>query len=85
LGPLYGIEGAVWHPSICGRLDIADAFRLYTESGAYATFEENRKGKIELGYFADLVVFNKNPLEKKNLTELKIQSVMVGGSFVKQR
>jgi predicted amidohydrolase YtcJ len=85
LGPLYGIEGAVWHPSICGRLDIADAFRLYTESGAYATFEENRKGKIEPGYFADLVVFNKNPLEKKNLTELKIQSVMVGGSFVKQR
>jgi predicted amidohydrolase YtcJ len=83
LGPLYGIGGAVRHPSICGRLDIADAFRLYTETASYATFEEARKGKIEPGYLADLVVLDKNPLEEKNLHNLKIVSVMVGGNFVK--
>jgi len=84
LGPLYGIGGAVWHPSSCGRLDIADAFRLYTETASYATFEETQKGKIEPGYLADLVILNKNPLEERNLRSLKIESVMVGGNFVKQ-
>lgn len=81
LGPLYGIEGAVLHPSSCGRLDTATAFRLYTEAGAYATFDETRKGKLQAGYLADLVVLDKNPLEEKNLTGLKINAVMVGGEF----
>lgn len=83
LSPLYGIRGAVSHPSACGKLDIAEAFRLYTESGAYSTSEEKRKGRIEPGYLADLLVLNKNPLEEKNLNQLKVRSVMVGGSFVK--
>jgi len=84
LGPIYGIEGALSHPSACGKLDVAEAFRLYTESAAYATFEEKMKGKMEPGYYADLVVLNKNPLEDRNLKELRIRSVMVGGSFVKK-
>ena len=82
LGPLYGIPGAVRHPSTQCKLDIADAFRLYTESGAYATFDEKKKGKLEPGYLADMLVLNKDPLEAKNLSTLKIKSVMVGGRFV---
>jgi predicted amidohydrolase YtcJ len=82
LGPLYGIPGAVWHPSSYCKLDVAEAFRLYTEAGAYATFDEKKKGKLEPGYLADLLVLNKNPLEEKNLSELKIESVMVGGRVV---
>lgn len=85
LGPFYGIEGAVGHPSTCGKLHIADAFRLYTAAGAYGTFDEKKKGKIEPGYFADLVVIDKNPLEEKNLRSLKIDSVMVAGDFVYKR
>ena len=79
LGPLYGIQGAIAHPSEEERLTVAEAFSLYTEAGAYATFEEKKKGKIEPGYFADLVILDKNPLEKKNLAGLKIEGVMVGG------
>ena len=82
LGPLYGIPGAVWHPSECCRLNVAEAFRLYTEAGAYATFDEKKKGKLEPGYLADLLVLNKNPLEERNLGDLKIKSVMVGGRVV---
>jgi hypothetical protein len=84
LGPLYGIPGAVRHPSLCRRLHISDAFRLYTEAGAYPTFEEKKKGKLEPGYLADLLVLNKDPLEENNLSQLKVKSVMVGGRFVKQ-
>jgi predicted amidohydrolase YtcJ len=85
LGPLYGVKGAVWHPSNCGRLHIADAFRLYTEAGAYATFDEKKKGRINPGYFADLVFLNKNPLKEGNLNSLKVDAVMVNGSFAYRR
>jgi len=85
VGPLYGLQGAVSHPFDCGRLNIAQAFRLYTEAGAYATFEENRKGKVQPGYLADLVMLNENPLEEKNLPGLEIEAVMVGGAFGYQR
>ncbi len=81
MGPLYGIYGAVAHPFDCGRLDIASAFRLYTEAGAYATFEEEKKGKLQPGYFADLVVLDRNPLDEENLSAMKIDAVMVGGVF----
>ncbi|MDH4211667.1 MAG: amidohydrolase [candidate division WOR-3 bacterium] len=82
LGPLYGIQGAIKHPSEDERLSIAQAFLLYTEAGAFATFEEKKKGKLEQGYLADLVVLNENPLEERNLLNLKVEGVMVGGEMV---
>jgi len=82
LGPLYGIQGAINHPCEDERLSIAQAFLLYTESGAYATFEEKRKGKLERGYFADLTILNENPLEAQNYADLKVEAVMVGGDMV---
>jgi predicted amidohydrolase YtcJ len=82
MGPLDGLHSAITHPVSSERLDVATAFRLYTETGAYATFEEKIKGRVEPGYFADLVILDKNPLEEKNLRNLKIESVMVGGRFV---
>lgn len=81
LGPLYGIGGALGHPSQCGRLDAATAFRTYTEAGAFAAFDEERKGRLRAGYLADLVVLDQNPLEEKNLRRLKIEAVMAGGAF----
>jgi predicted amidohydrolase YtcJ len=85
IGPLYGIKGGVGHPSECERLTVAETFRLYTETGAFATFEEKRKGRLEPGCLADIVVLNENPLEEKNLARLKIQAVMVGGVIVYSR
>jgi len=82
LGPLYGIQGALTHPFPCGRLDPIDAFRLYTQEPAFATFEEDKKGAIEAGRFADLVVLDKNPLTEKNLDTIKIVMVFVGGRIV---
>jgi predicted amidohydrolase YtcJ len=82
LGPLYGIQGAIKHPSEDERLSIAQAFLLYTEAATFATFEEKKKGKLEQGYLADLVVLNENPLEERNLPNLKIEGVMVGGEMV---
>ncbi len=82
VGPLYGIQGAIEHPFSCGRLESTDALRLYTKDAAFATFEEDRKGTIDTGKFADLVVLSKNPLTEKNVDMIKIIMVFVGGKIV---
>ncbi len=82
LGPLYGIQGALTHPFPCGRLNHINAFRMYTKEGAYATFEEKRKGTIDTGKFADLVILDRDPLKEKNLDTIKIVMVIIGGKIV---
>ncbi len=82
LGPLYGLQGATCHPFACGRLKPIDAFRCYTEGGAFATFDERRKGRIDNGFLADLVVLDKNPLSENNTNRIKVLMTMVNGEFL---
>jgi predicted amidohydrolase YtcJ len=85
LGPLYGLQGAILHPFACGRLKPVDAFRCYTQGGAFATFDEKRKGRLDTGFLADLVVLDKSPISEKNTHQIKILMTMVNGEFVYKR
>ena len=52
------------NPSLpCESLSMDDAIRIFTCSGAYASFEEATKGKIVPGMLADFTVLEKNPFE----------------------
>ena len=82
LGPLYGIQGALGHPFSCGRLNRHAAFRAYTKDGAYATFDEDKKGTIATNKLADLVILDKNPLKEKELDKIKILMVLIAGKIV---
>jgi predicted amidohydrolase YtcJ len=61
-----------------------DALKLYTINGAQLTFEDNAKGSIEKGKFADLVVLSADYLEVpvKQIESIKPLATMVGGRFV---
>ena len=85
MGPFYGIEGAIRHPSSYGRLRPIDAIRLYTKDAAYATFDEDILGAIEPGRLADLIVLDKNPLKVKDTKKIKVMMVIVDGRIVYQR
>ncbi|MDW8060079.1 MAG: amidohydrolase [Thermomicrobium sp.] len=68
--PWVGIRAAVLRRTRTGeplgpaqRIGVAEAIRLYTAGGAYAHFEEDRKGRIAPGYLADLVAVDRDPLE----------------------
>jgi predicted amidohydrolase YtcJ len=61
-----------------------DALRMYTLGGAWFTFEEDRKGSIEVGKFADLAVLSGDYLTVPEDQIRSLQSLMtlVGGRVV---
>jgi hypothetical protein len=54
--------------------------------GAYADFAESKKGSLEPGKFADLIVWHDDPFSVavKNIVDLTVDLTMVGGKVVHQ-
>ena len=65
-------------------ISIEEALKSYTINAAFAAFEENLKGSIEVGKFADLVLLNKNPLDtpKDKIREIQIIETIIKGQTV---
>ncbi|MEO8126193.1 MAG: amidohydrolase [Bryobacteraceae bacterium] len=74
-------KGNVWGPK--QRITIAEALRVATLNGAYASFEEKLKGSIQAGKLADLVVLGRDPLKENptSLVTIPIERTMVGGEW----
>ena len=70
INPIRGLHTAVTRRTITGqpesgwvpeqKIKIEDALLAYTQLGAYASFEENIKGRIAAGYLADIIVFSQD-------------------------
>lgn len=69
------------------RIGMLDAIRMYTYNGAYASFEEDKKGSIEPGKFADLIVLSEDILsvDPENLKEVKVDMTMIDGEILYTR
>ncbi len=66
------------------RLTIEEAIRIYTAGSAYAEFEEHRKGTLETGMLADMVVWDRDLLTipEVEILETRPQLTIVGGRIV---
>ncbi len=62
--PLYGIEGALSHPSERERIDFFQALKIYTKGSAFLSFDENKLGEIKENYPADIVILKDKKIEK---------------------
>ncbi len=69
LDPFLGIKGAINHFIESERIDLKDALYLYSTAGSEFLFMEDKVGKIESGYYADLIVIDEhlNLIENINL------------------
>jgi predicted amidohydrolase YtcJ len=95
--PFRGIYCAVTRKDLSGfpengffpeeRVDIYDAVDRYTAGSAWAEFQENVKGRVAPGYYADLVVLDRDiftvPVEE--IPGTKAEITMVGGKIVYRR
>jgi predicted amidohydrolase YtcJ len=76
------MSGNVWGPS--QKITVEEAIRIGTIHGAYASFEEDVKGSLEPGKFADLVVLDEDPtkVDPNSIINIKIERTMVDGKWV---
>lgn len=69
------------------RVSVMQALRMFTYNGAYASFEEDRKGTVEAGKLADLAVLSGDLLKTPpdRIRELKVDMTVIDGRIVYQR
>ena len=94
LNPMLGLYAAVTRKTLSGipeggwfpheKLTIEEAIQAYTLNTAYAGFEENIKGSLEVGKLADMVVLSENLLEisPDNIKDVTVKTTIIGGVVV---
>ena len=72
-------DGRVWGPS--QRITVAEAMRICTMGGAYASFEEDVKGSVTTGKLADFVVLAADPhdADPDAIKEIPVLRTVAGG------
>ncbi len=82
---LKGEPSEGFYPEEC--MDIYDAVDAYTYESAYASFEENVKGRIKPGYYADMVVLSQDifKIPGDEIINTKVDATIVDGRFVYER
>jgi len=95
--PIEGIYAAVNRQTLDGKnpdgwvpeqkITVEQALRGYTYEGAYASFEEDRKGMIKIGMLADMVLLDRDltAIPAETIRETKVLKTVVGGRVVYSR
>ncbi len=97
LNPLLGLYAAVtrrtldnknpdgWIPE--QKISIEDAIKCYTINSAYASFEENIKGSIEIGKLADFIVLSDDILtiDPVKIKDAKVVMTIFDGKVIYTR
>ena len=89
---LGGIQCAVTRSTLNGEgpylpgeaFSVAEALDSYTSAGAYASFEECIKGRIEPGMLADFVVLGDDPfaVDPSKIKDIPVLATWLGGEQV---
>ena len=92
--PFYNIQCAVTrkrleYPDMEAYLPqeamaVSDAIDAYTYEGAYASFDEDKKGRIKEGYFADFIVLDRDifTCDPRDIKEINVLETYIDGNCV---
>ena len=66
------------------RISVLDAIRAVTANAAYQYFEEDKKGTLEVGKLADMIVLDKDPLsvDKADVRDIQILKTYKSGKCI---
>ena len=93
IDPRVGLYAAVTRKGMSGRVfgadeavSIREALRMYTVNSAYLSWDEHKKGSIEVGKFADFIVLDRDPLTvpPEQLLTMRVLTTVVNGKVVYQ-
>jgi len=75
-------EGRVWGAS--QKVTVDEALRIGTLNGAFASYEEDVKGSIAPGKYADFVVLEQDPhvVDPETIKDIRVARTVVGGRTV---
>jgi hypothetical protein len=85
INPILGIWAAVARKSYSEEsLTVEEALRTYTLNAAYASFDEEKKGTIEAGKFADLTILSDNVFDVSpdDVKKIRVEMTIVDGGVV---
>ncbi|WP_440988802.1 amidohydrolase [Haloarchaeobius baliensis] len=84
MDPLLGVCHAVSAPSEHQQLSVTEALRAYTLGGAYAGFDEDRMGTVEVGKVADFAVLEASPwdVDPDAIRDVDVAMTLVDGEVV---
>ena len=65
-------------------ISVEESLHAYTDAAAYAEFAENSKGKIKVGYLADLVIIDQvlTNIPTENIKNTKVDCTIINGKIV---
>lgn len=91
IGPMVGIYAAVTRKGMTGTvygpdeaITMAEAIRGYTLLGAYLNFEEDVKGSLEPGKYADMIVLSDDlmTIDPERIMDVEVEKTWVAGELV---
>jgi len=88
ISPILGLWAAVTRKSFPEEnVTVEEALRMYTVNAAYASFDENERGTIEVGKLADLTILSADPLSVRpeDIKKIKVRMTIVNGKVVYAR
>ena len=94
IGPMVGLYAAVTRKGMSGQvygpdetITIKEAIRAYTLTGAYLNFEEEVKGSLEPGKFADMIVLSNDILtiDPERIMDIEVEQTYVNGKLVYEK
>ncbi len=97
ISPWRGLYNAVNRQTIQGKpangwlkqwsVAVETGLTAYTANGAFASFEERKKGKIAAGMLADIIVLDRDPFSTPSpeLHKIQVMKTLLGGKVVFER
>lgn len=84
INPILGIWAAVARKGFPEGLTVEEALKTYTVNAAYASFDEGKRGTIEVGKLADLTILSADPRKvlPNDIRSIKIETTIVNGKIV---